>query len=249
LPSVTAVASGGRVTLTGSVPSQEAVDALVAAAAARYGEANVVSQLTVDETLSPTGLTEFGLLIGALGPQDAATAALADGRLALSGTVGSEAVKGAVEQAAAAVTGDAARVTSQLTVGAAAGGGTGSSALTGDKATVQAALDRLPRITFQTGSAALTAQGWQGVQQAAQVLKVNPEIKVRVQGHADDVGNAASNQQLSTTRASTVREALHSLGIDHERMSFIGYGETRPLVPNTSEANRLINRRAQLQVL
>ncbi len=250
-PSVTAEATGGTVTLTGSVPSQADADALVAAAAARYGEANVVNRLTVDAGLVAAGLSEFGSLLGALGARDEATAALAQGRLTLSGTVGSDEVKGAVEEAGTAVTGDAAKVTSRLTVGA-TGSGTGSTAspsLGGDKAAVQAALNQLPTISFQTGSATLTGQGWQAVRQAAQVLKDNPQSKVRVQGHTDDIGDAVANQQLSTARARAVREALHGLGIDHDRMSFIGYGETRPLVPNTSEANRLVNRRVQFQVL
>lgn len=260
-PSVTVAAAGGEVTLSGGVPSQADADALVAAATARYGEGNVTDELTVRDGISSAGLAELAGLIGALGAQDDATAALSQGQVSLSGSVGSETTRTAVEQAATAVTGDAARVTSQLTVTGAGSGataapsptsGSGSdagSATTSGRAQVQAELDRLPQITFYAGSVALTPQGLAGVRQAADILKKNPSAKIRVQGHTDDIGDPMANQQLSTARARMVRETLNDLGIDDERMSFIGYGQTRPLVPNTSEENRQKNRRVQFLVL
>jgi OOP family OmpA-OmpF porin len=244
-PSVTATATGGKVTLTGSMPSQEAIDALVASATSVYGSGNVVNQLTVDEAVSSTGLTEFGTLVAAMGKDAAATAALNAGRLTLSGSVPSAAVKKAVEDAAGTVTGDATKVTSQLTVGAGASGG-GASA---DKRSAQTRLNTLPQITFQTGSAALTPAGRRAVNQAAAALKANTSIKVRIEGHTDDIGSAAINQRLSRDRARTVRQTLRTLGIADDRMSFIGYGESRPKVSNNSAANRLANRRVQFLVL
>lgn len=246
LPTVTLAATGGTVTLTGSVPSQADIDALVAAATAQYGQGKVVNRLSVDDTLRATGLTEFAGVIGALGTDDAATVALSQGRIALGGTVSTAAVKTAVESASTAVTGDAAKVTSQLTVAAGVGSGSAGS---GDKGEVQQDLVELPTITFYTGRSSLTAQGLSAVRRAAQILKDNPSVKVRIQGHTDDVGDAAANQRLSTARARVVRETLHSFGIDHDRMSFIGYGETRPAVPNTSDANRMTNRRVEFLVL
>jgi outer membrane protein OmpA-like peptidoglycan-associated protein len=245
-PSVTAVSKGGKVTLSGTVPSQAAMDALVASATGVYGAGNVVNTLSIDDGVSASGLTEFGTLVGSLGKGSAATAALDAGRLTLTGSVADAAAKAAAEAAATAVTGgDASKVTSQLTVGAGTGTGTGTQGGTG----AQAQLNKLPQITFESGSTQLTPSGMRAVQQAAAILKANPTVRVRVEGHTDDVGDAAANLQLSTARAEHVRKTLHDLGIAHDRMSYIGYGESRPKLVNSSDANRAANRRVQFAVL
>ncbi len=246
LPSATASASEGKIALTGTVPSQAEADALVDAAAARFGDGNVTNQLTIDPGVSAEGLPALAGLLGALGPNDTVTAALSGGSLDLSGSVSSEATLTAVQNAANEVT---ANVTSSLTVSGAAGSGSNGSGQSGAQAEVQAQLDALPQITFYSGGTALTPQGMDAVRQASEILKKNPDALVRVQGYTDDVGEAAPNLALSTARAKAVRATLHTLGIAHERMSYVGFGETRPLVPNTSEANRQKNRRVQFEVL
>ncbi len=247
-PSLTAVSADGRVTLSGKVPSEDARAALVAATATTFGADGVVDRLTIDDTVSSAGLVEFGRLAAALGTGSAATATLDDGSVTLTGSVADEAAKGAVESAALAAAGDQARVSSQLAVGS---GGSGSAGATtaGSKQTVQAELDALPQITFQSGGARLSPAGARAVRQTAAILTANPSILVRIEGHTDDVGDAAANLRLSTLRAKSVRAMLHDLGIAHERMSYIGYGESRPKVANISDANRAANRRVQLDVL
>lgn len=246
LPAVTAVTQGGKVTLSGGVPTQAAKDALVAAATTTFGAGNVIDQLTVDATVSDQGLTGFATLLGALGKPSAATAALKDGALTLSGTVADAAAKTAAEAAAAAVTQDAGKVTSQLTVGAASAPSKPGKPAAGAP---QQKLDALPQITFETGSTRLTPAGMRAVRQAAAILKANPSVKVRIDGHTDDIGTAPSNLRLSTARAATVRQVLHTLGIAHERMSYRGYGESVPKLANTSPANRAVNRRVEFVVL
>ena len=106
--------------------------------------------------------------------------------MTLSGTVSSDAVKTAVESAATAVTGDAAKVSSQLSVGSGSG-----SAGSGSKAGVQTELRQLPTITFRHREQLTDRRRVAGrSREAAQILKDNPQIKVRVQGHTDDVGDA-----------------------------------------------------------
>lgn len=244
LPAVTAVTSGGSVTLSGTVPNEQARQAMVAAATATFGAGKVIDQLTVDPAVSDQGLTGFGTLVGSLGTGSAATAALKDGALTLSGTVADAATKTAAETAAQAVTGDPGAVTSQLVVA-----GAGSNAGTGSGNAPQQRLNSLPQITFRTGSTQLTPDGLRAVRQAAAVLKANPSVKVRIEGHTDDVGQAATNLRLSTARAERVRQVLHSLGIAHERMSYRGYGEARPKLANSSTANRAVNRRVEFIVL
>ena len=73
----------------------------------------------------------------------------------------------------------------------------------------------------------------------------NPNIRLEVQGHTDNVGQAAYNQKLSGQRADSVRAYLVKAGIDPTRLVSKGYGMAQPLVPNNSESNRALNRRVQ----
>jgi OmpA-OmpF porin, OOP family len=77
------------------------------------------------------------------------------------------------------------------------------------------------------------------------VLAANPKIALQVQGHTDNVGQAAYNAKLSQQRADAVRAYLVSHGIDASRLVSKGFGMTQPLVPNNSEGNRALNRRVQ----
>jgi outer membrane protein OmpA-like peptidoglycan-associated protein len=78
-----------------------------------------------------------------------------------------------------------------------------------------------------------------------EVLVQNPKIRIEIQGHTDNKGSAFYNKSLSDRRATSVRKYLTSKGIDASRLTSKGYGMERPIVPNTSEQNRALNRRVQ----
>lgn len=80
-------------------------------------------------------------------------------------------------------------------------------------------------------------------------LKVNPKLQVEIQGHTDDVGADKDNLLLSKRRAESVRDYLVAKGIPPERLIAKGYGESKPLKPNDSDANRAQNRRTSFRVL
>jgi len=77
------------------------------------------------------------------------------------------------------------------------------------------------------------------------VLVANPKITIEVQGHTDNVGQATYNQKLSQQRADSVKAYLVKKGIADGRLVSKGYGMSQPLLPNTTEANRALNRRVQ----
>ncbi|KYF50649.1 hypothetical protein BE08_07350 [Sorangium cellulosum] len=77
------------------------------------------------------------------------------------------------------------------------------------------------------------------------VLQQNPKIKIEIQGHTDNRGAAAYNKKLSDRRAASVKKYLVAKGIDESRLTSVGYGMERPIVPNTSDQNRALNRRVQ----
>jgi outer membrane protein OmpA-like peptidoglycan-associated protein len=89
--------------------------------------------------------------------------------------------------------------------------------------------------------------------EAAQTLKDNPEINVRIVGHTDSRGSDEYNQQLSERRAQAVKQYLVSEGIAASRLSTEGRGEQDPIAPNTEDGKdnpegRAMNRRAELKV-
>jgi outer membrane protein OmpA-like peptidoglycan-associated protein len=80
------------------------------------------------------------------------------------------------------------------------------------------------------------------------MLKPSPDAPVRVEGHTDDLGTDAHNMVLSRRRAESVRTWLLQHGRAEAALSIEAYGETRPRVPNTSDANRKANRRVELLI-
>ena len=83
-----------------------------------------------------------------------------------------------------------------------------------------------------------------------QLLKLNPQIKrVQVEGHTDDIGGEAYNQRLSESRAKAVVAYLVSKGISADRLTAVGYGESRPIADNSTAEGRAKNRRTEFTVL
>ena len=83
----------------------------------------------------------------------------------------------------------------------------------------------------------------------AKVLKQNPGIRIRVDGHTDSAGSYAHNQKLSGRRARSVRHALIAQGIVGNQIESQGFGEGLPIAPNTSPENMYLNRRVEITVL
>jgi outer membrane protein OmpA-like peptidoglycan-associated protein len=267
-PDVEALIDGGKVTLRGTVGSEEVRALLFAAAVDVYGEGNVINELEVDDAVDPADAAGFAATIVALGKDaDGARALWRDGVIVLEGTVASEAIKTAAGEAAAEAIGDPSKVTNNLRVLAAAttaapttaaptttatpttAAPTTTAAPAADaKAQAQAELARLQNINFNTDSADLTAQGTSLVDQAAAVLTKYPASNVEIGGHTDSRASADYNQALSEARANTVRQALIDRGIAANRMTAVGFGATKPVAPNDTDANLARNRRIEFVV-
>lgn len=78
------------------------------------------------------------------------------------------------------------------------------------------------------------------------MMKSNPELKLSVEGHTDNVGTPASNKTLSEARAKSVVSALVGQGIAADRLSPVGYGKDKPVADNGTEEGRAKNRRVEL---
>jgi outer membrane protein OmpA-like peptidoglycan-associated protein/tetratricopeptide (TPR) repeat protein len=108
---------------------------------------------------------------------------------------------------------------------------------------------RLENINYATNSADLTPESLIILDEFIEFLDDNPGIKIAIHGHTDDVGKDDFNLALSTDRAFSVMAYLQQKGIEKGRLSFKGFGKTKPLVPNASEENRAINRRTEFVII
>ncbi len=107
---------------------------------------------------------------------------------------------------------------------------------------------RINDIRFPTGSADIDESSKQVLLEFADYLNENKSLAIEIGGHTDDVGNADSNLALSTERAFKVFGFLQEAGVSGSRMTYKGYGQTKPVVPNSSEENRAKNRRTEFKI-
>jgi len=101
-------------------------------------------------------------------------------------------------------------------------------------------------VNFDTGKALLKPDDLATVQQIASMMKSAPALKLNVEGHTDNVGDAAANKALSEARAKSVMDAIVQAGVEAGRLSAAGFGQERPVADNRSEDGRARNRRVEL---
>ncbi|MER3525378.1 MAG: hypothetical protein C4336_00170 [Armatimonadota bacterium] len=84
------------------------------------------------------------------------------------------------------------------------------------------------------------------IDQVAQAMKAEPEMKVSIEGHTDNTGDPAANKKLSERRAKAVQESLVAKGIAAARLSSRGWGQEKPVADNRSEEGKAKNRRVEI---
>ena len=104
-------------------------------------------------------------------------------------------------------------------------------------------------VLYKSNSAALLPGSMVVLDGFSKYLLENEDIVIEIQGHTDNIGHDENNLALSKDRAFTVLEYLTSKGIKASRLSFKGYGESRPKFPNTTSANRAKNRRTDFKIV
>jgi outer membrane protein OmpA-like peptidoglycan-associated protein len=101
-------------------------------------------------------------------------------------------------------------------------------------------------IHFETGKASIMPDSEPTLEQVKALLDARPDLRLRVEGHTDNVGNRAANQKLSEARAAAVVAWLTDHGVDKSRLSAQGFADTKPVEDNTTEEGRAKNRRVEL---
>jgi outer membrane protein OmpA-like peptidoglycan-associated protein len=106
------------------------------------------------------------------------------------------------------------------------------------------------KVFFETNKATIKAQSFELLDTVASTLTQYPWLRrVEVAGHTDDVGDDAKNLKLSDARARAVSDYLRQKGVPEERLSALGYGETKPIDTNKTEEGRSNNRRVEFRIL
>jgi len=101
-------------------------------------------------------------------------------------------------------------------------------------------------INFDTGKSIIRDESKPVIDQIVQMLSENPDLKIGVEGHTDNVGTPASNKTLSEARAKSVVSAITAQGISADRLSPAGFGQDKPVADNNTEEGRAQNRRVEL---
>jgi OmpA-OmpF porin, OOP family len=119
-----------------------------------------------------------------------------------------------------------------------------------DAAAMKQAIDKDGRVAlhvnFDVDKATLRPDAQPVVEEIGKLLSAAPALQLSIEGHTDNTGGAARNQELSSARARSVLGALVGLGVDPSRLQSKGHGQDKPLADNASEAGRAENRRVEL---
>ena len=103
-------------------------------------------------------------------------------------------------------------------------------------------------VQFEFNSDVLKTSSFQILDQAAAEIKKDPTTKFSLNGHSSAEGTVEHNMSLSVDRANAVKSYLVNAGIDASRFTVTGFGATKPITSNATEAGKALNRRVELSV-
>jgi len=104
----------------------------------------------------------------------------------------------------------------------------------------------LTGVTFETSKSIIRPSSFAKLDEVAEALKNNPDVRVEISGHTDNAGSAAGNAKLSQARAEAVRQYFIDKGIAGDRMVARGFGESRPVATNDTPEGMAQNRRVEM---
>jgi OOP family OmpA-OmpF porin len=234
-PTLGAVFSEGTVTLRGLLPDESVATAITTAAQEAFGTDNVDDRLTTGESIaSPDYLESIPGIFASLTDLDTWTITLQDDVISVWGQGSTEAIAAADAALASLIDEDLEVIVD----------------LEDNNSSIAAELTDLlsGRASFETGSAVLSEDAEALLDEAVEILADNPDLALVVEGHTDNVGDAQFNLALSQARAEAVVDYLVAGGVSPDRLSAIGYGESRPIADNDTEAGRAANRRIEFVI-
>jgi len=107
----------------------------------------------------------------------------------------------------------------------------------------------LKNVQFESNSSDLTAGSSESLDKVVNAMNEYDQLRIEIQAHTDNMGEAAYNLSLSEKRANSVRDYLIAKGVAANRMEVKGYGETQPIADNSTRDGRATNRRVELKII
>lgn len=107
----------------------------------------------------------------------------------------------------------------------------------------------LKNVQFESNSSELTASSNESLDKVVDAMNEYGTLRIEIQAHSDNMGEAGYNQSLSEKRANSVRDYLIGQGVASNRMVAKGYGESQPIADNDTRDGRAANRRVELKVI
>ena len=104
-------------------------------------------------------------------------------------------------------------------------------------------------VAFEAASAVLLTSSHEVLDEVARVLVDSPELRLRIEGHTDSAGSDVTNMRLSQERAQAVVDYLVGQGVGRDRLTSIGFGESRPIDTNRTDSGRARNRRVEFHIV
>jgi OmpA-OmpF porin, OOP family len=230
--------AAGKLTITGDVPTDRKKDRILSQAKLMFGDANVVDQMMVKPDAMPVNwkgktLDLMSRLTSLNGGKNGFTLNLNGNALSVDGAVGTEEVKSEWSKWLSGFFVDGTNVTNNMQIDA---------SLAGQKFDPNVLLNEA--IEFASGSAVLPEAPKLRLQAIANVLREDGRT-VKITGHTDSQGNAASNKELSLRRAESVKAFLVGTGAPAANLNVDGAGQERPIADNATAESRQRNRRIE----
>ena len=237
-------------TLEGNVPNSEARDSLIAQAQASFVGLEITDNLSIADG-APSGFAEtVSAGLGALSRMPEGRMYIEGNSMVIEGGAFGEAAQTSILEAVGA--GVPQGVEADLNIVVAPGpledGGIGAL----DAAICQgrlAELLALNSIRFATGQASIEAASFGLLDRLSYTARACPDTRFEVGGHTDSDGDEASNERLSLQRAEAVVDYLVSSGVQDNRLSAIGFGESNPIASNDTAEGKARNRRIEFNII
>jgi outer membrane protein OmpA-like peptidoglycan-associated protein len=105
------------------------------------------------------------------------------------------------------------------------------------------------QVHFETNKTKILPDSYELLNEVADVIKSNPRLEVRIEGHTDSSGSPKRNMKLSQGRADAVRTYLITQGVPAPHLSAEGFGPTKPIASNASSKGKALNRRVEFKII
>ena len=240
-----ATVDGSKVTLDGYVPDEDTRKKVLALSGTKFGGFTIDDKMAIGPGAPGGFLPAITTALQGVSRLDGGTVSLSDQSITLKG---STFYAGALEAVKAYLAGHLPAGFGADTAGLAVGA-PGAPVSSSECQALLSGMLQSRRILFETGKAAIREDSFGLLDNLVYLTQRCPDARVEIEGHTDSDGADDANQVLSEARAGAVVAYLRNAGVAADRLTAIGYGETRPVASNDSEEGKAQNRRIEFRVI